>query len=182
MVFGLFRRRTNEPDVTALHASVVAAARRAFLFDEIGIADTVEGRVEALFVFAFLATRRLARGGEEAAAAGAFVDRLFADLDRGLRELGTADLKVPRKMTALAAGWRGRSEAYGKALDADDPLALAGAFDRNVLGRSAAEPSPEARRLAALAIATDASLAAHSAASILSGAIAWPEPRQGEPA
>src|SRR5690606_27298163 len=91
------------------------------------------GRFEMVALHMLLVQRRLR--GEAGAApdiAQVLTDDFFVDLDHSLRELGIGDLGVPKRMKRLARMFYGRTRAYGDALDAGDPAALAAALARNV--------------------------------------------------
>ena len=47
-------------------------------------------------------------------------DAFFQDLDASLREMGTGDTVIPKRMKKLAAAFYGRAHAYDGALDAQD--------------------------------------------------------------
>ncbi|MGL4496673.1 MAG: ubiquinol-cytochrome C chaperone family protein, partial [Beijerinckiaceae bacterium] len=132
-MFGWFRRQAQTPAIEALHEATVAAARRPALFGTLGIPDTPWGRIESVMLHALLIVRRLADPAAQGTA-HALVDRMFADFDRGLRQVGVGDLAVPKKMEGLGGDWLARIAAYGPALDASDDTALAAALARNVMG------------------------------------------------
>ncbi len=72
-------------------------------------------------------------------------------MDHSLRELGIGDQGVPKRMKKLARMFYGRVAAYGEALDADDPAALAAALTRNI--RPDLEFWPHARYLSEYVLA-----------------------------
>lgn len=150
-----------------LLAAVAEAARWPELFAEGRIPDTLDGRFEALTLFASEALYRLRaeRGAEPLAQS--FVDVLFRYLDAGLRESGVGDLTVPKKMKALAQAFYGRAAAYSAAEDED---ALAQALSRNVWN---AETAPFAPALARHALAVRAALA-DSHVEALASIETWP--------
>ena len=105
---------------------------------------------------------------------------MFADMDMNLREMGVSDLVVGRRVKNMWEAFHGRAVAYEAALDAGDAAALALAFARNVW-RGAAPGAvgegdalvagPPAERLAALAVAQAAGLAAQPLATLLRGEV-----------
>jgi cytochrome b pre-mRNA-processing protein 3 len=84
----------------------------------------------------FLVLHRLKQEGEQGAdLAQDLFDLMFQDMDRNLRELGTGDLAVGKRIKTLAKGLYGRIAAYegglaGHAESGDLEQALA----RNVFG------------------------------------------------
>jgi cytochrome b pre-mRNA-processing protein 3 len=137
MVFGLFRKSKPVASVNAVYGDIVAAARWPVLYRDLGVPDTVMGRFEALTLHAALMLSHLKTLPPPADNLGQeLVDRLFAELDAALREVGIGDVSVPKKIKKLAQAFYGRAQAYESALAADAPaLALEEALARNVLDR-----------------------------------------------
>ncbi len=148
MIFGLFRRPAKDPVIDRLHGEIMAAARQPALFVDFGVADTVEGRFEAVALMASIVLRRLmmlpAPGPE---LAQQLTDDIFARFDIALREIGVADAGVAKRMKTMAQGFLGRAAAYRTALESSDQAELTAAIARNVHG---GEPS-HAAALAAYA-------------------------------
>ncbi len=132
MIFRLFHRRSARATIDSLYGRIVAASLRPDLYARLGVADTVEGRLESLILHVVLVLRRLRRLPPPAdAVAQDLVDACFRHLDASLRELGVGDMKVPRRMKELAGGFYGRAAAYDAALDRSDMDALSSAIERN---------------------------------------------------
>ncbi len=135
MIFGLFRRPAKNPVIDRLHGEIMAVARQPALFVDFGIADTVEGRFEALALISSLALRRLMELPAPAdEIAQQLTDDIFARFDIALREMGVADVGVSKRMKKMAQGFLGRAAAYRAALDANQEPELAKAIARNVYG------------------------------------------------
>ena len=62
-------------------------------------------------------------------------DRFWQDMDHNLREMGTGDLAVPKRMKALGEAYYGRAGAYRAAFADPDRDALVEALKRNVYAR-----------------------------------------------
>jgi cytochrome b pre-mRNA-processing protein 3 len=143
----LFRRYRRRPAAMAAYRHIVARARAPLFFAGWGVPDTLDGRFEMLSLHAFLVLNRLRAEHE---ATGGFAqdlfDIMFADMDRGLREMGASDLGVGRHVKAMARGFYGRIAAYERGLDGGE-AALADALRRNLFGTA----EPDAERLAAAA-------------------------------
>jgi cytochrome b pre-mRNA-processing protein 3 len=166
MIFGLFRGASNRRLIERLHDEIVAVARNPVLFVQYGIADNLDGRFESLALHAFLVVRRLnllpAPGPE---IAQDLADALFRHFDAALRELGVADISVPKRMKTLAEAFLGRSNAYHRALG-EGHAALCAALSRNVYaGRQ------EAEHLARYVEALDKTLFARTLAELIEGPI-----------
>jgi cytochrome b pre-mRNA-processing protein 3 len=117
-----------------LYAAAVAQARRPEIYADWRVPDTVDGRFDAIALHVFLVLHRLkAEGPVAAGLAQDLFDTMFADMDRSLREMGTGDLGVGRRVRAMAEGFYGRIAAYEAGLDGD-AAALAAALRRNLYG------------------------------------------------
>jgi cytochrome b pre-mRNA-processing protein 3 len=179
-VFGWGRKRRFERVGFLLYGKVVAAARRPFLFAACGVPDTLDGRFDAIALFAALLVRRLRHDvppGPDLAQA--LFDAMFSDMDLNLREIGVGDLSVGKKVRAMWEAFHGRALAYEEALDAGDEAALAEALARNVW-RGA--PAPGAPALARLALASAKALDRQSLAAFARGEVDFPDPPLPPPA
>ncbi len=136
VVAKLTRRRAEKVVAGRLYGDVVRQARRPEFFTNCGVPDTAPGRFEMIALHAFLVLHRLKRdrGSGTALAQGVF-DAMFTDMDRNLREMGTGDLGVGRRVKALAQSFYGRISAYEAGLEGDDDV-LSGALKRNLYGNS----------------------------------------------
>jgi len=132
-VLNLFNRKPHPVVDEAIYAAIVAASRRPELYLAFDVPDSIEGRYEMLMLHAFLYLHRLKGEDEEARAIGqAVFDRLFAELDHSLREMGVGDLSVPKRIKKMATSFYGRISAYDVPLAANDFPALEEALARNV--------------------------------------------------
>lgn len=155
----------------ALLAHVIQASRQPDFFGDGRIADSVDGRLELIFLHMALLLRRLRADEGSSALAQTLTDRFFRHLDEGFREVGVGDLSVPKTMKRVAGQFYGRLEAYDRALDAADLEALREALARNF--GAALEPSTAFQTaLAAHAAALSRGLAATPTAD-LATASAW---------
>ncbi|MDX1482866.1 MAG: ubiquinol-cytochrome C chaperone family protein [Alphaproteobacteria bacterium] len=147
----MYRRRGLQRPAEAVYGALVAQARRPWFYRELGVPDTVEGRFEMISLHAFLVLNRLkaarrAGVGRAEDLGQAVFDLMFADMDRNLREMGTGDLGVAKRVKGLIKGFYGRAKAYEDGLAAGrQPLVAA--IERNVYGGTA--PNGSAGRLAA---------------------------------
>lgn len=138
MLSGLKRRRQRRDAALAAYRAIVARARTPDLFMAWAVPDTLDGRFELLVLHAFLVLNRLKREPAKEFAQALF-DIMFADLDRGVREMGASDVAVGKHVKAMARGFYGRVAAYEKGLD--DETELAAALRRNLFGT--VDPAPE---------------------------------------
>ncbi len=121
---GAERRRFSD----ALLAEIVTRAREPVFYEYLGVADTIDGRFDMLTLHAWLVLERLAAQRVQPLSQ-ALVDGLFVQFDEALREQGTGDIGMGRRMADMADAFFGRLKAYGEAAD---EAALASALLRNV--------------------------------------------------
>jgi len=165
------RRPSNRPVIDRLHGEIVAAARNPVLFSDFGIADTFEGRFEAVVVHAWLVLRRLRALPQPAPdAAQDLTDAVFRHFEAALRQMGVADATVPKRMKGLAEAFLGRSLVYDRALE-KGAADLADALKRNVYNGSG-----DGEKLAAYVMSADAHLANSTLDSLLRGPVPFPNP------
>ena len=135
-----------------IYGAIVTQSRQPAFYARLGIPDTPTGRYEMVVIHLFLVLERLRGAGaspEAAAAAQALVDAFVADMDDSLRELGTGDVGVPRRVKRAAAGFYARAKDYreaiaagGSALEANARPSPGSAGRRSRLGRRARRLRP----------------------------------------
>ena len=153
----------------ALYGTAVAAARDPYLYADIGIPDTLDGRFDSIGLHVFLLIRRLNREAEPGPKlAQAVFDAMFADMDLNLREMGVTDLGVGRRNKAMWEALHGRAAAYTGAWN--DDAALEAALAKNVW-RGATPPGDAAMALRRVVRAQDAALATQDFATLGSGRV-----------
>ncbi|MBV8970984.1 MAG: ubiquinol-cytochrome C chaperone family protein [Sphingomonadaceae bacterium] len=161
----LFRPH-SPPAADAVYAAIVAAARDPGWYRAGGVADTIDGRFDAVALVAALVLLRLEREGDPARQLSAdLTDRFIADMDGSLRERGIGDPTVGKQVGHMIAALGGRLGAYRDALAGGD---LAAALRRNLYRGATVDPAAvdwSVRRVRALADA----LARRSLADIEDG-------------
>ncbi len=171
-MLSLFRSKVN-PAVGALHESIVAGSRVESFYTRLGVPDTVDGRFGLLALHTFLVLRRL-RGVADDLAQEIF-DRIFAQLDLNLRELGVGDLGVGKRVRAMAESLYGSMSAYEAALKSDDE-ALHRALANNLFGTLPEAPSHDMTKpIIAYIRAAAASIEAQPIEAIISGKVEFPD-------
>jgi cytochrome b pre-mRNA-processing protein 3 len=176
MIFHLFRRTPREASIASLYGMIVAQARAPAFYRSYGVPDTVNGRLEMIMLHAILVLDRLQ--AEPAAVRGlgqGVFDAFCRDMDASLREMGTGDLAVPRKMRDIGEAFYGRQAAYRAALAAPDRGLLAAALARNIF---AAAAPPGAQRLAGYVRAAVRELAAQEGDALGRAELRFPDPEQ----
>ena len=111
-----------------LEAQLVARARDPYFFRTLSVPDTVDGRFDLVALHGWLVLERLKAAGMDAAAQ-ALTDSLFVGFDEALREQGTGDMGMGRRMKAIANAFFGRLSVYSGAKDA---VSLTVSLARNV--------------------------------------------------
>jgi cytochrome b pre-mRNA-processing protein 3 len=178
MILPWFRRGSQARTIATLYGAVVAQARSLSFYADYGVPDTVEGRFDLLVLHLVLVLCRLGRQAEATAGPGQklgqeLFDAFCRDLDANLREMGTGDLAVPKKMQAFAGAFYGRQAAYLAALDSAEPQAFEKALQRNIF---AAGNDAGAAQLAAYARAALRRLDAQDDGALMRGEVVFPSP------
>ena len=126
------QRQLGTPEI--LYANAVELARDPAFFRDHGVADTVDGRFDALALVVALVMRRLKGCGDAGSELSQqLFDSMFSDMDLSLREMGAGDIGVSKRVRVMAEAFMGRLDAYATALDNDDRAALSAAIGRNLL-------------------------------------------------
>lgn len=149
MLTWFFNRSDSRRKASELYGAVVTFARRPVLYETIGVADTPDGRYEALVLHLFLVMERLRAAGDAAVAQSqSLLEAFVTDLDDNMREMGIGDLTVPKKVKKAAAAFYDRAEVYRAAMAAGGTGELAALLARLI-------PAEEGRTLDAAALAAD---------------------------
>ncbi|MEI9929444.1 MAG: ubiquinol-cytochrome C chaperone family protein [Rhizomicrobium sp.] len=114
--------------VRLLHAAAVERARAPVFFTRFGVPDTIDGRFDLLTLHAWMVLERL-REEKMNDLAQRFMDTLFIGFDEGLRDLGTGDMGMGRRMKKIADAFYGRLSSYEASRD---EIALSHALQRNL--------------------------------------------------
>lgn len=169
MVFGLFRPKSDRR-AGEIYRRAVDDARQPVFYERFGVPDTIEGRMEMVMLQTGLVVSRLSADDADRALARDVSEAFFSDMDGSLREIGTSDLGVPKKMKKIASAFYGRLQAYGEAAD---EAALAAAVTRNIHGGA---PHPGAAGLARYIRTVAAVLRDAPAADVVAGRHVLPDP------
>lgn len=128
----LFRPRELEHRAHRLYADAVLQARQPFLYANLGVADTVDGRFDMIALHLFLLSDAL-RSAELVHAQllrQILIDRMVIDMDQSLREMGVGDVSIGKKIQKMAYALNGRMERYDEAVG--DAQKMTQALLRNV--------------------------------------------------
>lgn len=173
MMFPLFRRKSRGPDtISTLYGMIVAQARLPIFYRDYAVADTVNGRFDLIVLHLAMVLDRLSQEPALQALGQGIFDRFCQDMDHNLREMGIADLKVPKEMRRIGEAFYGRSQVYRTAWADSDDEPLVQALERNIYeGHNGG-----ARRLAAYVRIALADLAGQAAADFENAILRFPEP------
>lgn len=128
-MLNLLRKSTARKEFAMrLENQLVARARDPYFFRVLTVPDTMDGRFDMVTLHGWLVLERLKAVRMEEAAQ-TFTDILFVGFDEALREQGTGDLGMGRRMKAFANAFFGRLHAYSGARDEN---ALAEAIAKNI--------------------------------------------------
>lgn len=175
MIFPLFRRNRRTDTISALYGTIVAQARRPCFYQYYAVADTISGRFDLLVLHLVLLIERLNREERLKELAQGLFDHFCRDMDDNLREIGIADLKVPKEMRKMGEAFYGRAQAYQAALAQAGEGPLVEALIRNIYGGTAPSADQPAR-LAAYVRETERSLACQDTAALAAGKLTLPDP------
>ena len=128
-------RAARRQFVARLQEQLVARAREPMFFRDFAIPDTMDGRFDLAVLHAWLVLERL-KAAQMGDVAQALTDEIFVSFDEALREQGTGDMGMGRRMKAMANAFYGRLKAYGEARDS---AALAEALARNIFRGAAVD-------------------------------------------
>jgi cytochrome b pre-mRNA-processing protein 3 len=173
MILARFRRNPHARTIHALYGAIVAQARSTSFYADYGVPDTVEGRFDLLVLHLVLLLLRLSHHDAVRGLGQGLFDAFCRDLDGNLREMGTGDLAVPKKMQAFAAAFYGRQAAYIAALESPDGQAFEKALQRNIF---AAGNDAGAAELAAYGRVALSRLDAQDDDALMRGMVAFPNP------
>ena len=170
------RRRRNGQQ---LYERIVAQARSPSLYESCRVPDTMDGRLEMLLLHTVLTLERLRPEGAEGQRLGQrLMERLIADVDDALRQIGLGDDSVAIRMKRLAGALAERSRDYGLRPGEGDTSALALALARHVYGAADGPQldalAPDTHRLADYVARARMALARLDRRDVLAGHIDFP--------
>lgn len=143
------RRRSAEQ----LYEGIVAAARTPALYETCGVPDTMDGRLEMLLLHTVLVLDRLRTEGAEGQRLGQrLMERLIADTDDALRQIGLGDDSVAIRIKRLGGALQERVRDYRDALSStSEAMQAALLMHVHAEARPGAEEAATSRRLAGVA-------------------------------
>lgn len=174
MVFGgMFQRaKKNRWAIDKLHNSIVTQALRPDFYFDGGARDNFSGRFEMTSLHAVLLFRRLRTAGAAGRElAQELTNALFDGFDEALRDIGTGDLTVGKKIRKMGEAYYGRARAYEEALGAN---AREGQLEDALVRNLGIDPAQGPRFRNYVRLVED-TLQRHETPQLLSGEVNWPK-------
>ena len=103
-----------------LYESIVKQSREPSFYSFIKIPDTVDGRFELIVLHLFLLLYCFRQNSIPTEVGQNLINVMIDDLDRALRQMGTGDLSVGRKVKKMAGIIQIRLRSYQSALESKD--------------------------------------------------------------
>ena len=157
-----------------IYERIVAQARQMAFFRDMGVPDTMEGRLEMIMLYLVLVLDRLKTEGAPGQRLGQrLMEHLMTDYDDALRQIGIGDMGVPRRVQKVAAALAERHRDYGRALGEAGCGKLKAAIETHIYGSGPAAAQSRdgqgAGRLAAYVRAAAGHLATVPAEQLFEG-------------
>lgn len=116
-MFRLFLRAAPEREIgRALFKRTASQARLPEFYTRFAVADTIDGRFDVLAFHGFLVMETLKGCGKDGEMIGSHLaTAIFESLEEALRELGSGDIGISRRIKAMADAFYGRLEVYSSA-------------------------------------------------------------------
>lgn len=190
----LFKPRPAKRIGQMLYNACVAQSRLPVFYLDYGVEDAIGARFELLSLHVIMVVTRLKslpdtdRRREQALETQqALFDSFLLALDSALREQGTGDLSVPKKMKHLGQVVYTRMKRWddlwceNATIDAQAAYAEKTVFAGDAFDETAVVAEPRAIEAKAFAAYIDAARSALDIDALLRGQIAWPEPLAAAP-
>ena len=115
---GFKRRAALEKASYGLYRTAIEQARLPVFYRAFAVDDSVDGRFDLLTLHVYLILRRLRREEADGRDLGQrLFDLMFADMDNNLRIMGVSDMRVGKRVKAMAQAFYGRVSAYDLGFD-----------------------------------------------------------------
>lgn len=125
-------RADDHAAVRPLWHALVGTAREKAWYADLGVADTLPGRFDAITLVLSLALLRMEHEEPLKGPSVLLTELFVTDMDGQLRETGVGDMVVGKHIGRLMSVLGGRLGAYRSALQKGDDTALAQALARNM--------------------------------------------------
>lgn len=145
----LFGKTEDEhAEVRPLWHAIVSLARTPRWYAELGVADNVPGRFDAVALAMALVLLRMEREPDMGQKTILLTELFVTDMDAQLRETGLGDMVVGKHVGKLMGALGGRLDTLRKALAGAEPLEAA--LERNITLNEGTDPAGLAAEVRAL--------------------------------
>ena len=116
-MFRLFLRARPEREIgRSLYKCIADQARSPEFYTRFAAADTIDGRFDVLVLHGFVVMEALKGCGKDGERIGScLATAIFESLEEALRELGSGDIGISRRIKAMANAFYGRLAVYSSA-------------------------------------------------------------------
>ena len=118
----IFGGRSGREKLLPLYSAVVAAGRDPVWYRDGRVPDTVDGRFDMISAVFALMLLRLETEESARDAPGLLTELFIEDMDGSIRQLGTGDLVVGKRMGKIMGALGGRLGAFRTAIAAGESL------------------------------------------------------------
>ncbi|MCB1516632.1 MAG: ubiquinol-cytochrome C chaperone [Hyphomicrobiaceae bacterium] len=173
-MLSIFRKRRFGPQHYAAYNAIVAQSRQPRFYEDWGVPDNVTGRFDMISLHMALVFRQLRNRSDRASKFSQdLFDLFFLDMDRSLREAGTGDISIPKRIQKMGALFYGLLEKLNVALDSNDNDEVTAILRRNLVDKGTGDA--ELRQFSDYVAAANARLAGINVESLLKGEVEFPE-------
>lgn len=158
-------------EACAVYVALVERSRKPWFYDAQAVPDTVDGRFDVIILHLFLVIQRLRADVSQDAAYFSRVlsEAFFSDMDRNIREMGSTDTGVAKRIKNMAQAFYGRLHAYESGMAHDDSMKEC--LKRNLYRESEAATPERLEAMAQYIKRQQNHLAGQSTAELLAGRI-----------
>lgn len=120
----LFFPEPYQEEAHRLYTTLVNQSRAPVFYSQHHVPDTVDGRFDMIVLHVCLLCRCLQEMDSDEAIdlSRALMETFFADMDRSLREMGSTDTGVGKRIKNMSKAYFGRLQAYDDAFGNDEAL------------------------------------------------------------
>ena len=110
----IFSPQPYQQEAHQLYVTLVEQARAPLFYSEYEVPDTIDGRFDMIVLHVCLLCKRLRDIDTDASIelSRALMETFFADMDRSLREMGSTDTGVGKRIKKMSQAYFGRLQAY----------------------------------------------------------------------
>ena len=117
--------------VEQLYNTVISQARNPYFYTQCHVSDTPEGHFDMIALHLFLVLQRIKKIPNSDQFSRLLIEWFVDDIDANLREMGTSDLRVGKKVRLMTEALFGRLDAYRTTFE-QEPDKISEVITRNV--------------------------------------------------